>query len=308
MTVLTATIHRGSIRSLRLCLNIQQRANIQTPTSRQRHWITRSPACSVQWFSTTTKSPPASVGDTIARVKSEALPRLLDLEKVRTEILNYWIQQEASSGNGHNLRSRYCCFTYDDAKRAYLQPSATWHWLDRELSSNVAGETGAVHIYKGALAALQVRSLPQQKDVLAFCQEHMENESKHLRLFQMVVPDFHKHTKLLPIWRMAGFLLGFFPTLMGGSQALVVTVEAVETFVEEHFQEQIQPLKEQQRTPELVRLLESCCEDEVHHKEDAAKRLLDGNENVIATAWWVTPWSTIVRTGSSIAADVARRI
>jgi ubiquinone biosynthesis monooxygenase Coq7 len=92
---------------------------------------------------------------------------------------------------------------------------------------------------------------------------------------------------------------------------LYVTVEAVETFVEEHFQDQIVPLKEQGGSEELVRLLEHCCADEVHHKTDAAKKLLEhtgGEDGKYLNAWWVRPWSTIVQRGSAFAAAVARRI
>ena len=112
---------------------------------------------------------------------------------------------------------------------------------------------------------------------------------------------------------MAGWTLGFTSTLVGGTRGLYVTVEAVETFVEEHFQEQIVPLREDGSCPELLSLLEHCCEDEVHHKEDAAKRLLDLKEdalkdNLLVSGWWVEPWTIIVKGGSALAAEVARRI
>ena len=222
-----------------------------------------------------------------------------DHVEIRNEIENYWFTSEANT-------RWYWCFSAHEASREYRKPTAAWHWLDRELSSNMAGETGAVHIYKGALAALSIRPINDQ--VLEFCQSHMKNEMAHLDMFQSIVPK-GKHTKLLPIWRMAGFTLGFFPTLLGGSQALYVTVEAVETFVEEHFQEQIVSLKKENVCPNLVQLLEHCCEDEVHHKEDAARRLLNGKEGYIdLDAFWVQPWKTIVRGGSAVAADIARRI
>eukprot|EP00980_Cylindrotheca_fusiformis_P007204 scaffold1525_cov142-Cylindrotheca_fusiformis.AAC.4 len=220
--------------------------------------------------------------------------------------MNYWMIAEAASPNGTTTHARYCCFTFHDARREYLKPSSNWHWLDRELSSNLAGETGAVFIYKGALAALSIR--PINGDVLEFCQSHMANETSHLQMFQYVVPD-GKHTKLLPVWKIAGFTLGFFPTLLGGSRALYVTVEAVETFVEEHFQDQIVPLKQQNACPKLIELLEHCCADEVHHKEDAARRLLEGKSNITdLKAVWVKPWSSIVKGGSALAASIARRV
>lgn len=239
-----------------------------------------------------------------------------DFDKVRNEIIEQWVKEEAKVPGGMQTTARYCCFTYNDAKRAYLEPSASWHWLDRELSSNLAGETGATYIYKGALTAMNIR-FSNHTDAINFCQDHMANESFHLSLFQSVIPE-GKHTKLLPIWRLAGWTLGFLPTILCGPKGLYVTVEAVETFVEEHFQEQIVPLKkqcEQQQKllkgaheplyPELIRLLEHCCEDEVHHKEDAARHLLN-NESQL-DAWWIKPWSKVVRRGSIAAAEIARR-
>lgn len=245
----------------------------------------------------------------VASRAAHSAPFSINLPLVRDEILQQWLLAEATNPktNG-NRRAQYCSFTRNDGVKAYQKSNATWHWLDRELSSNVAGETGAVYIYKGALAAMQLVP-PQKEEALAFCQEHMENEAAHLRLFEAIVHK-SKQTVLLPVWRMAGWTLGFLPTLIGGSRGLYVTVEAVETFVEEHYQEQIVPLKEQKggcMSPELVRLLEHCCEDEVHHKEDAARMLLGPGQREFS-AWWVRPWSSIVRTGSIVAAALARRV
>mmetsp|Transcript_15632 Transcript_15632/g.32998 ORF Transcript_15632/g.32998 Transcript_15632/m.32998 type:complete len:303 (-) Transcript_15632:409-1317(-) len=251
-----------------------------------------------------------------------------DFEAIRNELTNAWISAEASSPRGRVTTARYCCFTHHDAQRAYLDPSARWHWLDREMSSNLAGETGAVFIYRGALAALALRpaaatgvrnrnrtNQQHHEDVLEFCASHMKNESSHLEMFRCIVPE-GKRTRLLPVWKMAGFGLGFVPTLVGGSRALYVTVEAVETFVEEHFREQIVRLKREKGCPNLVRLLEHCCEDEVHHREDAARRLLGMNAEELGEkklgggldAFWVRPWTAVVKRGSAIAAAIARRI
>uniref|UniRef100_A0A7S1C0F0 Ubiquinone biosynthesis protein COQ7 n=1 Tax=Corethron hystrix TaxID=216773 RepID=A0A7S1C0F0_9STRA len=236
---------------------------------------------------------------------STAAAPSFDFEKIRNEILHRWMTEEALSPGGIQTRARYCCFTYDDAKRSYLHASARWHWLDRELSSNLAGETGATSIYRGARAAFGLRPPQRASGAEEFCREHMANEAVHLDLFRSVVPE-GKHTRLLPVWRLAGWTLGFLPTLVGGPKALYVTVEAVETFVVEHFQEQIQELEKEQKCSELTRLLQYCCEDEAHHKEDAARHLLEDGSDL--DSWWVKPWASIVRQGSIIAADVARNI
>jgi ubiquinone biosynthesis monooxygenase Coq7 len=243
----------------------------------------------------------------LTRLFSHEAPFSANLPLVRDEIIQNWLLAEAKSPTTTTRNAQYCSFTYNDGVRFYQNSNAKWHWLDRELSSNVAGETGAVYIYKGALAAMNlVPNTGSNTDALDFCQEHMQNEAAHLQLFEAVVHD-SKCTVLLPVWRMAGWVLGFVPTLIGGSKGLYVTVEAVETFVEEHYREQIVPLKQEGISTELVRLLEYCCEDEVHHKEDAAQKLL-GPEQKEFHAWWAKPWAVVVRTGSRIAAEVARRI
>jgi len=235
-----------------------------------------------------------------------------DFEKIRNEIIQNWLNAEAASPAGTQIRARYCTFTYLDGVRAYQEPRARWHWLDRELSSNLAGETGAVSIYQGALKALSFRNnKDRDTSALEFCKEHMRNETNHLKLFERIVgDDKNKHTRLLPMWRLAGWMLGFVPTAVGGRRALYVTVQAVESFVEEHFQEQIIPLKDKGSAPELVKVLEYCCQEEVHHRQDAARRLLQDGDSVesLSKVWWVQPWSIIVQRGSSIAAEVARRV
>jgi ubiquinone biosynthesis monooxygenase Coq7 len=196
----------------------------------------------------------------------------------------------------------------------YSDPSAEWTWLDRELSSNVAGETGAVYIYVGADAALRWRQkllFGGAESTKEFVRNHCAAEQLHLDLFVALIPH-HKHTRLLPIWKAAGFALGFLPALVS-DRALFLTVEAVETFVEVHYMEQIEVLSEHGRCPHLVSLLKHCCADEVHHKEDAAARRVVGGDS----AGWLTTtvekviarvWTGIVRLGSTVAAETARRV
>ena len=229
-------------------------------------------------------------------------------DKIRNEIIDYWMKAEATTTRGTTTKARYCCFTYHDVRREYLKTTAQWHWLDKELSSNIAGETGAVYIYLGAISAMNLR--PSSKEALDFCKTHMTTEQSHLSIFEKIVPK-GKRTKLIPLWKIAGFTLGFIPTVIGGSKALYVTVESVETFVEEHFQSQIKSLTAKDNEvycPELVKALTHCCADEVHHKEDAKKHLLDNGKDSNLNSWWIKPWSWVVQTGSSVAAQLARRL
>lgn len=180
-------------------------------------------------------------------------------------------------------------------------------WLDAEFSSNIAGEAGAVFIYKGARAALRRRGHTDESspELLGFVRDHQAAEEAHLAIFEQLLPP-RKRTKLLPVWRAAGFSLGFGPALIS-PRLLYLTVQAVETFVEGHYMQQINELHYQHQhgevpSGELVKLLRCCCADEVHHKEDAAKRA-GGPPGAIERAWMA-----VVKVGSAVAAGVARRV
>ena len=132
----------------------------------------------------------------------------------------------------------------------------------------------------------------------------VENRCARLRYFEELIPP-PLHTSLLPAWRAAGYGLGFLPTFVAGEAGLYATVRSVETFVEKHYNEQITRLEQEELDDdgkELVRLLRACCEDEVHHKEDAANRLGAADGAVAAG------WGTLVEFGSAVAAEVARRV
>ena len=212
------------------------------------------------------------------------------------------IQKEIQAEHAKSAGAVLCASDGANALAAtqYPNSAARWYWLDQELSSNMAGETGAVYIYNGAAAALKLRGNAGPK-TLAFVEEHRAAEQSHLDYFEALLPT-HKHTRLLPLWRLAGWSLGFAPALMS-DRSLFLTVQAVETFVEEHYHEQIAPLRAHGRCPELLALLEHCCADEVHHKEDAAARAGQGSVGMLETAWM-----QLVRMGSAVAAEVARRV
>ena len=81
-------------------------------------------------------------------------------------------------------------------------------WLIAELRSDHAGETGAVMIYRGILAFCRDATLRD------FAQRHMSTEQGHLRLIEEVLPRA-QHSRLLPIWRVAGWITGAVPALFG---------------------------------------------------------------------------------------------
>lgn len=163
-----------------------------------------------------------------------------------------------------------------------------------DLRSDHAGETGAVMIYRGILAC------SRDAAVRDFAARHLETEAGHLRLLDgLLAPE--QRSRLLPIWRVAGWLTGALPALVGPA-AVQVTIEAVETFVDHHYQEQIDRLPETGEAGAVRALLEHCRLEEVEHRDEAAELLGAGR------GWLAWLWGGIVGRGSAAAVAAARRI
>ena len=171
------------------------------------------------------------------------------------------------------------------------------HHMVRELRSDHAGETGAVQIYKGISAVARWR---QDAELLAFAREHGDTEAEHLRLIEDWLPA-ERRSRLLVPWRMAGWLTGALPALFG-RRAVYGTIAAVETFVDVHYQQQIDHLQEHGGPEGLLPLLQLCQADEQHHRDEAAA--LAG----LHTPWLLRLWCAVVGSGSAAAVVLARRV
>jgi ubiquinone biosynthesis monooxygenase Coq7 len=167
----------------------------------------------------------------------------------------------------------------------------------RELRSDHAGETGAVYIYKGITAVARWR---QDAELLAFARLHGDTEAEHLRLLDEWLPAARRSRLLVP-WRMAGWLTGALPSLFG-RRAVYGTIAAVETFVDVHYQQQIDHLQQHGDPEGLLPLLQHCQADEQHHRDEAAA--LAGQHK----HWLLRLWCTLVGSGSAAAVVLARRI
>lgn len=166
--------------------------------------------------------------------------------------------------------------------------------LVADLQSDHAGEAGAVAIYRGMLA------VSRDPAVRRFALRHIRTELRHLRFFERWLPDAHR-SRLLPIWRSAGWLLGAVAALFG-RQSAFRTVAAVESFVEEHYLAQIEIMDTSDDLQPLVAVLKIFCADEVHHRDDATARL-NGTEGKLARAW-----AQVIAVSSALGVQVARRI
>ena len=167
--------------------------------------------------------------------------------------------------------------------------------LESFLRSDHAGEVGAVYIYKGIL------SVAKDPDLVEFSTRHLETEKEHLRKIEEILPS-SKRSKLVGIWKIAGYLLGFLPSLFG-PRIVFATIEAVESFVEDHYEEQLKYLRAQDNPDHvLINLLQSCQDDEIEHKNESAikKKFTPGI--------LLNLWMKIVGWGSSSAVKVAKII
>ena len=177
-----------------------------------------------------------------------------------------------------------------------ISPPVFSEYLERELRSDHAGETGAVYIYKGMIAVAKLRKDAQLID---FAKNHEATEAEHLRLIESILEPKYRSSLLIP-WRIAGWLTGALPTLFG-QQSAYATIASVETFVEQHYQQQIDHLQKNGGPDGLLDLLQRCQADEIHHKNEA-KSLAPA---VLPLALRV--WCFLVGNGSATAVIFARR-
>ena len=161
------------------------------------------------------------------------------------------------------------------------------------LRSDHAGEAGAVAIYRGILA------LSRDDSVREFAQHHLATEEHHLEIMEQLVQPTHR-SRLLSVWRFAGWITGALPALFGAN-AVFRTIDAVETFVELHYSEQIERLRKRPEDRELCSLLEQCCADEVMHRNEARSQL--GAPSLTGRCW-----AAMVGLGSRVGVYLACRI
>lgn len=170
-------------------------------------------------------------------------------------------------------------------------------YLERELRSDHAGETGAVSIYNGIAAVARWK---QDHELLAFARMHRQTEAEHLVLVEAWLPQYRRSALLGP-WRLAGWLTGALPALFG-PRVVYATIAAVETFVDRHYQQQIDHLQKFAGPEGLLDLLIRCQADERHHRDEAAA-LTGPTPHGLVRAWC---W--LVGFGSEAAVVLARRV
>lgn len=157
--------------------------------------------------------------------------------------------------------------------------------------TNHAGETGAVFIYKGILKNAR------DKEIINFSKKHLVTESEHLKIIEELLPRKYE-SKLINLWKFFGFVTGYFPSLLG-KNFIYATIFAVESFVEKHYQEQIELISNEEKYKEISNLISKLMHDEVEHKEEALEKMQ--NFNLAHRVW-----GKIVQLGSISAVKVSK--
>lgn len=184
----------------------------------------------------------------------------------------------------------------DGGPRLALAPG---HALDpqvvADLRTDHAGETGAVCIYRGVLR------FARDPGVRAFATRHLATEQMHLHHIEAWLPPAGR-SHLLPLWRVAGWLTGALPALVG-PRAVYATIEAVEQFVDHHYADQVHRLEAYPELSGLRQTLLECQGDEVAHRDEAAAARGPAALGAVLRAWC---W--LIDAGSKGAVAVCRYV
>ena len=181
------------------------------------------------------------------------------------------------------------------ARRAEAAYSSGYpRWLEKALRSDHAGETGAVAIYQGIL------KVSRDPELIDFAHRHIATELRHLAIMDELLPPA-RPSRLLPLWRLAGFFTGALPALIG-ARAVYATIDAVETFVDRHYRRQVEKLEGDPRWRTVRETLESCRRDEVGHRDEARRRCRECRGPAMKV------WTRMVTIGSTLGVATAERV
>ncbi|MCS6890603.1 MAG: demethoxyubiquinone hydroxylase family protein [Rhodovarius sp.] len=133
--------------------------------------------------------------------------------------------------------------------------------IERIIRVDHAGEYGAKRIYQGQLAVLKGT---QWEPLIRHMQEQEEG---HLRRFSDLIAERRvRPTALLPIWHVAGFLLGAATAAMGHRAAMACTV-AVEEAIDAHYRAQEAELADDPAEAELAADIARFRAEELEHRD-----------------------------------------
>ena len=169
--------------------------------------------------------------------------------------------------------------------------------LEEIIRVDHAGERGAIKIYEGQLLAL--KTIKQDNNLKDKIEEMKEQEKEHLEYFEKEIQKRKiKPTYLLPLWDVMGVALGFGTALLGKKATMLCTA-SVEKVIEDHYQNQIKKLGNDEM--DLKAKIEKFKEDEVGHK-NIAYEAGASNKGIYSVM------DKVIRTGSRIAITISEKI
>ena len=168
--------------------------------------------------------------------------------------------------------------------------------IDSMIRVDHAGEYGAKRIYEGQLAVLGKH--PKLRKTI----EHMAaQEQVHLDFFEKEITERHvRPTALHPLWHAAGYALGAITARISPEAAMACTV-AVEEVISEHYEDQLNILKNNPREKKLYKAVKKFkAEEEEHHDI--------GLEHDAEQAAGYPLLTKLIKSGARLAIAVAKKV
>ena len=132
--------------------------------------------------------------------------------------------------------------------------------LEEIIRVDHAGEYGATKIYDGQIAVFG-----KNTKIGKTIQHMADQEQKHIKKFEeLILSERVRPTVLLPLWNVAGYMLGAGTAMMGKEAAMACTV-AVEKVIGEHYESQINLLSQDKK--ELKSTIKEFAKDELEHHD-----------------------------------------
>ena len=169
--------------------------------------------------------------------------------------------------------------------------------LEEFIRVDHAGERGAIKIYEGQLLAL--KTFKKDPELLKTIEEMKEHEQEHSDYFEKQIRERNiTPTKFLPLWDLLGVGLGFGSTILGKKAAMLCTA-SVEEVIDEHYQNPINQLQDNEKS--LREKIKKFRADELEHKDIAY-------EQGATKKGIYSLMDKIIKTGSKIAINISEKI
>ena len=168
--------------------------------------------------------------------------------------------------------------------------------LEEFIRVDHAGERGAIKIYEGQLLALN--TFAKDENLKKLIEDMKVHEEEHSEYFEKEIHKRNiKPTRFLKIWDLLGIGLGFGSTMFGKKAAMLCTA-SVEEVIDEHYQNQINQIGEDEI--ELKNKIVKFREDELHHKDIAF------DEGATKEGFYKV-LDAIIKTGSKVAIKISEK-